>query len=75
VAILGITPSSRREDLDVTDPTHVFITLRAIGGDIQKIIAHAPNDILVQFCNQQIKALEPTAALEIAVNDDGLQIL
>ena len=54
-----------RKDLDVAGPAQALVALRAVGGHVEEVAAHAPDDVLVQLVEQRVGAFEPAGALHI----------
>src|SRR5581483_5813119 len=47
-----------------------LVALRAVGRHVEKVAAHAPDHVLMEALQQRVRALEPTAPLEVGVADD-----
>ena len=59
------------EHLDVAGPAEPLVALRAVGGHVQEVAAHAPHDILVELVDTRIRALEPAGAHHVGVQHHG----
>ena len=64
----------RGERLQVAGPPQAFVALRAVGGDVDEVAAHAPHHVLVEALQLRVGAGEPTRALHVGVQDDGLHL-
>ncbi len=63
----------RGKDLDVAGPAQALVALGAVGRDVEKVPAHAPNNILVETVDEGIRAFEPANALHVRMTDHGAQ--
>ncbi len=65
----------RGEDLDVAGPAEPLVALRAVGGHVEEVAAHAPHDVLVEPVEPLVGGAEPAGAPEVGADDDGLDVL
>ena len=63
------------EDHQVAGPAQPLVALRAIGGHVDEVAAHAPDDVLVQPGHVRIRAREGTGGTQIGMHDNGFQVI
>ena len=62
------------ENLCVTRPAKTFVSLRAVGRDIEEVAALTPDDVFVKAVDHRIGAGEPARTLDIGMNDNRLEV-
>ena len=65
----------RREHLDVAGPAEPLVALRAVGGHVEEVAAHAPDDVLVEPVELRVRRAEPAGAAQVGADHDGLDVL
>jgi hypothetical protein len=64
----------RGEGLDVAGPTEAFVSLRAVGGNVDEVAAHAPDDVVVELIEQLVGRAEPSSPFQVASDHDCLDV-
>ena len=57
------------KDLYISGPAKSLGALWAVAGNIQEVITHAPNDVLVEAVEERIRACEPADALQVRMTN------
>ena len=64
----------RREHLDVTGPAEPLVALRAVGGYVDEVAAHAPDHVVVEAVEQRVRRVEPAGAGQVGADHHGLDV-
>src|ERR1035441_7631887 len=68
---VGVQGGSADIDLGVASPTHAFVALRAIGGDVDEIGALGPVDVVVELVEHRVGAGEGSHYGGVAAQRDA----
>ncbi len=61
----------RGEHGEVAGPAQPLVALRAVGGHVDEVAAHPPDDVAVQLVHQRVRAGERAGAAQVGPDDDG----
>ena len=66
----------RGEHLDVAGPAQAFVTLRAVGGQVEEVAPHAPHDVLVQAVDRGRRSIRTSRCARMSEwHDDRPDVL
>ena len=60
----------RGEGVDVAGPAEALVALRAVRGDTDEVVAHRPDDVLVQAVQPLVGGGQPPGAAHVGVDHD-----
>jgi hypothetical protein len=62
------------KDLSVSSPSHFFIALGTVGGDVEKVAALTPDDVLKQLVDQVVGTAETSCFRELGRDDASFDV-
>lgn len=60
-----------RKGIDIPSPAESLIALRAVSRDREEVATHRPDDVLVEFVKERVRAVEEPRPLQVRVDHDG----
>jgi hypothetical protein len=70
-----IEASGTDKDLGVAGPTQALVTLRAVGGHVDKVAFLTPNDIVLQLVDERARAFKGTGWRRVRMKHDAREVL